>query len=179
MKYLDDTTRKIKPSLIKFIKENKELIKQNQFEELYDKLNKSGWQSGRDLTYLLSGSGKRNIFEYFGSKIPFAACSYDAGLYEVTIPNNIEIIEDSAFNGCSQITKLVLPESVHTIESWALADMDNLEELTIKGELIAMDDLSIHNNVELKTIYSVAENRDLLYDSVDCLKKGFCRFLVI
>ena len=179
MKYLDDNTRKIKPSLIKFIKENKGLIKQNQFEELYDKLNKSGWQSGRDLTYFLSSGGKRNIFEYFNSKIPFAACSYDIGLYEVTIPKNIEIIEDSAFNGCSQIRELVLPESVHTIESWALTDMDNLEELTIKGELMAMNDLSIYNVPKLETIYSVAENRDLLYDSVEVLKKGFCRFLVI
>ncbi|MBO5712304.1 MAG: leucine-rich repeat protein [Acholeplasmatales bacterium] len=178
MKYLD-SNRKIKPSLIKFLKENQDLVKEGNFEELYDKLNKSGWQSGRDLTYLLSNKGKRNIFEYFTSKIPFAACSYDIGLYEVTIPDNIEIIEDSAFNGCSQITKLVLPSSVHTIESWALADMDNLEELTIKGELIAMNDLSIYNVPKLDTIYSLAENRDLLYDSVDCLKKGFCRFLVI
>ena len=178
MKYLD-SNRKIKPSLIKFLKENQDLVKEGNFEELYDKLNKSGWQSGRDLTYLLSNKGKRNIFEYFTSKIPFAACSYDIGLYEVTIPDNIEIIEDSAFNGCSQITKLVLPSSVHTIESWALADMDNLEELTIKGELIAMNDLSIYNVPKLDTIYSLAENRDLLYDSVDCLKKGFCRFLVL
>lgn len=178
MKYLD-SNRKIKPSLIKFLKYHEDLIRTNQLEELYDKLNKSGWQSGRDLTYLLSNKGKRNIFEYFKSKIPFAACSYDIGLYEVTIPDNIEIIEDSAFNGCSQITKLVLPSSVHTIESWALADMDNLEELTIKGELISINDLSIHNVPKLETIYSVAENRDLLYDSVECLKKGFCRFLVI
>ncbi len=178
MKYLD-SNRKIKPSLIKFLKENQDLVKEGNFEELYDKLNKSGWQSGRDLTYLLSNKGKRNIFEYFKSKIPFATCSYDIGLYEVTIPDNIEIIEDSAFNGCSQIKELVLPISVHTIESWALADMDNLEELTIKGELMAINDLSIYNVPKLETIYSVAENRDLLYDSVDCLKKGFCRFLVI
>ena len=178
MKYLDDN-RRIKPSLIKFLKEHQDLVKEGKFEELYDMLNKKGWQSGRDLTYLLSNKGKRNIFEYFGSKIPFAACANDIGLYEVTIPNNIEIIEDSAFYGCSQITELVLPESVHTIESWALADMDNLEELTIKGELIAMDGLSIHNVPKLQTIYSVIENRDLLYDSVEVLKEGFCRFLVI
>lgn len=178
MKYLDDK-RKIKPSLIKFVKENKELIQTGQFEKLYDNLNKSGWQSGRDLTYFLSSGGKRNIFELFGSKIPFSACSYDMGLYEVTIPNNIEIIEDSAFNGCTQITELILPESVHTIESWALADMDNLQELTIKGELVAMSDLSIFNVPKLETIYSIYDNKDLLYDSVEVLKKGFCRFLVI
>ena len=67
MKYLDDN-RKIKPSLIKFLKEHQDLVKEGKFEELYDELNKRGWQSGKDLTYLLSNKGKRNfrtkVFKY-------------------------------------------------------------------------------------------------------------------
>lgn len=178
MKYLD-LNRNIKPSLYKFIKYNEDLIRTNQIEELYKKLRESGWNSCRDLTYVLSNKGKRNIFEYCKHEIPESACSYDAGLYQIEIPDHIQEIRSYAFDGCTQITKLVLPSSVHTIESYALADMDNLEELTIKGELMAMNDLSIYNVPKLETIYSVTENRDLLYDSVECLKKGFCRFLVI
>ena len=39
MKYLDDN-RKIRPSLIKFLKENQDLVKEGKFEELYN--NKQG-----------------------------------------------------------------------------------------------------------------------------------------
>ena len=63
MKYLD-LNRNIKPSLYKFLKYHEDLIRTNQIEELYRKLKESGWNSCKDLTYVLSNKGKRNIFEY-------------------------------------------------------------------------------------------------------------------
>ena len=52
---------------------------------------------------------------------------------EITIPKGTSGIGGSAFNGCENVQKVVLPESVQTIETKAFASCKKLEWVRIEG----------------------------------------------
>ncbi len=59
---------------------------------------------------------------------------------EVTVPDGITEISDSAFAGNDKIEELILPKSVTHLGAWALRDMKNLRYLEIKAENVTFGD---------------------------------------
>ena len=58
----------------------------------------------------------------------FRGCS---GLTELTLPNSVTSIGESAFSGCSGLTELTLPNSVTSIGNYAFSDCSGLEKITV------------------------------------------------
>ena len=59
----------------------------------------------------------------------FKGCNYY--LKEITIPGNVTNIEESAFSGCSALTKITLNEGLTSIGESAFLDCSSLKEITI------------------------------------------------
>ena len=59
----------------------------------------------------------------------FDGCS---GLSSVTIPNSVTIIGDYAFSGCTSLTSITIPNSVTSIRSSAFSGCSGLKELRIE-----------------------------------------------
>ena len=58
----------------------------------------------------------------------FEKCSE---LTSVTIPNSVKYIEKYAFYGCNKLTSVTIPNSVETIEECAFANCKTLSSLTM------------------------------------------------
>ena len=58
----------------------------------------------------------------------FQGCS---GLTSITIPNSVTSIGNSAFYGCSGLTSITIPNSVTSIEGYAFVDCSGLTSITI------------------------------------------------
>ena len=56
---------------------------------------------------------------------------YQCGFQNVTLPDGLEYIGDSAFLKCKQLEYITIPESVHTIEKWAFHGCNHLRVLEI------------------------------------------------
>lgn len=179
MRYLDFNDRKLHKSVYQFLRRNQELIKNNRIDELFNKARQEGFASGRSLVYAFAKIGYNILSHPSLNYIPARACYYDLSLSEIDIPDNIEVIKESAFSGCSAVKKLTIPSNVDTIEDWAFSDMDNLTEVTIKGELMAMGGHVFEDCPNLEVIRSLRTNKDLLYETVDVLQQGLCAFKVI
>lgn len=65
------------------------------------------------------------------------ACIANLSKPEITVPDGILEISDSAFAGNGKIDTLTIPESVNHIGVWALRDMKKLKTLTIKSQTLA------------------------------------------
>ena len=62
------------------------------------------------------------------SSSAFEACS---DLTSVTIPNGVTSISSKAFNGCSNLTSITIPSTISQIGSWAFANCNNLSSVYI------------------------------------------------
>ena len=65
----------------------------------------------------------------------FQSCS---GLTSVTIPNSVTSIGDFAFIGCSGLTSLLIPSNVTSIGSWTFYDCSGLTSLLIPNSVISI-----------------------------------------
>ena len=66
----------------------------------------------------------------------FEGCS---GLTSVTIPNSVTSIENSAFEGCSGLTSVTIPNSVTTIDISAFEGCSGLTSVTIPNSVTTID----------------------------------------
>ena len=67
----------------------------------------------------IPSSIKVNDLEYTVKYIEESAFDYCSYLTSVTIPNSVTSIESSAFYGCSGLTSVTIPNSVTSIGDWA------------------------------------------------------------
>ncbi len=67
------------------------------------------------------------------AKATLVACSSTA-TGEMVIPNSATSIENSAFSGCSGLTRVTIPNSVTSIKSYAFAYCSRLTSVTMQGE---------------------------------------------
>lgn len=67
----------------------------------------------------------------------FEDCS---GLNFVTIPDTVISIDDWAFEGCSGLTVVSIPDSVTTIGDWAFKDCSGLSSVTIPDSVTSIGD---------------------------------------
>ena len=133
--------------VIKFMKDHKELIQNNEFNKLFEAFPEP--HAGRDLLDLMWGKGdiignlKEEVPGYFanGSKKitsiilptqgdfeiigPFAFS--DSSITSIIIPGNIRIIGQGAFSLCEKLKDVIINPGVETIEGMAFSGCDNLK----------------------------------------------------
>ena len=76
--------------------------------------------------------------EYYMDYIPEYFLAYSP-IKEFKIPPHIEKIGQSAFQGCENLTKIIIPSSVKVIEEYAFAYCTNLQEVIFEGIVEEID----------------------------------------
>ena len=79
----------------------------------------------------------------------FWGCS---GLISVTIPNSVTFIGYRAFCGCSGLTSVTIPNSVKNIDSWAFVDCSDLESITIPNSVMSIEESTFEDCSSLTSV---------------------------
>ena len=77
----------------------------------------------------------------------FSCC---ANIENIVIPNNVVIIEKSAFAGCNYLESLIILDGVTTIGDYAFADCSNLKSVTIPESVISIEDYAFSSCYNLE-----------------------------
>ena len=109
----------------------------------------------------------------------FSGCS---GLTELTLPSSVTRIGNSAFEGCSGLTELTLPNSVTSIGESAFWDCTGLTELTLPSSVTSIGAGAFGDCSGLSKITSLAEIPPMcgreVFDGVDGVNKTNCELIV-
>ena len=79
----------------------------------------------------------------------FDGCS---SLTSITIPDSVTSIGRSAFFGCSSLTSITIPNSVTSIGDWAFINCTLLTSITIGGSVTSIGDSAFHSCSSLESI---------------------------
>lgn len=124
--------------LKEFISDNKELIRQGDYKEIYNKLvsldNKlpHGHQIMQLFTQTMFEVGE-NPFKGL-STIPTQAANA-INIERVDIPDSVTLIEEGAFIGCEKLKKIKFSKRLVKIEAYAFAYCSKLEEIEIPDSI--------------------------------------------
>ncbi|MBR6925838.1 MAG: leucine-rich repeat domain-containing protein, partial [Bacteroidaceae bacterium] len=92
----------------------------------------------------------------------FEGCT---GLTSITIPESVMSIGYWAFRGCTGLTSITIPESVTSIGNWAFWDCTGLTSITIPSSVTSIGIDVFSNCTDLTSIKVEAGNTE--YDSRD------------
>ena len=89
---------------------------------------------------------------------------------EVVIPktingNQITRIPVSAFNGCTEITNVIIPDGVKVIDQFAFSGCTNLQSITIPNTITDIEVYSFNNNTNLTSITIPSNIESISYDA--------------
>lgn len=128
-----------------------------------------------NLTSLVIGEGVKRIPSYFAYNqksitditIPntvtsigesaFAGCS---GLSSITIPNTVTSIGESAFAGCAGLSSITIPNNVTSIGSSAFSSCSGLSSVTIGNNLTTIGISAFNRCLSLTSVIYNAKNCD-------------------
>ena len=77
--------------------------------------------------------------EYSVTSIGESAFDYCTGLTSITIPNSVTSIGDNAFYGCKGLTSITIPNSVTSIGYYAFQGCKGLTSITIPNSVTTID----------------------------------------
>lgn len=80
---------------------------------------------------------------------------------------SVKSLEERAFDSCTQLCKLTLPESIEEIGKYALCQMSRLKELTVPASVTKIAELALIANPSLEKI-AVAEGNPVFDSRNDC-----------
>lgn len=78
---------------------------------------------------------------------------YCANLTSISIPNSVTAIEAFAFRGCSSLTSIVIPKSVTNIGWYAFFDCSSLTTFAFGSNITYIGESTFYNCTSLKNIY--------------------------
>ena len=84
-------------------------------------------------------------------------------LTSITIPNSVTSIGDGAFDGCSALISVTIPNSVTSIERWAFYGCSALTSVIIPNSVTSIGDYAFSGCDNLTSM--VVENGNTTYDS--------------
>ncbi len=82
-------------------------------------------------------------------------------LEDVTLPDNLETLDDRAFNGCFGLSKINIPAKIKLIGAWMFSECEytqNLKELTLPATLLNIGDSAFKQFVNLETVTIESDN---------------------
>ena len=69
---------------------------------------------------------------------------YQSSLTNITIPNSVTSIGESAFSGCSALVSITIPNSVTSIRSSAFSNCSSLTSITISNSITSIGDSTFY-----------------------------------
>lgn len=81
-----------------------------------------------------------------------SVCDLDIVNGTVTIPNNVTIIDDRAFESCRLLKRIVIPDSVTNIGEWAFVDCNRLKSVTIGKGVTSIGDFAFSDCISLTNV---------------------------
>ena len=107
-----------------------------------------------DLSYVSSDSDGDRIYDYI------AIIDCNESVTKIEIPAEIEDIpvveiESSAFNGCANLTSIIIPDSITSIGDFAFENCSGLTSITIPDSVTSIGDHAFYNCL---TSITVSEN---------------------
>ncbi|MCG6191138.1 leucine-rich repeat protein [Maribellus maritimus] len=97
------------------------------------------------LAYSGSEGTSYNTDVYYENEIPEAALDGSSNLTSLVLPNSITSIGKDAINGCSGLTSISIPGSVRSIGDWAFEFCSGLTGITIPNSVINMGEGAFSN----------------------------------
>ena len=109
-----------------------------------------------DLSYVTSDSDGDRIYDYI------AIIDCNESVTKIEIPAEIEDIpvveiKSSAFNGCANLTSIIIPDSITSIGDFAFENCSGLTSITIPDSVTSIGDHAFYNCSSLTSI-TVSEN---------------------
>ena len=86
-----------------------------------------------------------NGFRYKVTSIGLKAFNYCSGLTNVTIPDSVTIIGREAFASCTNLAEVTIPDSVTSIGIMAFTSCTSLAEVTIPDSVTAISNFAFYN----------------------------------
>ena len=93
----------------------------------------------------IPSSIKVNDLEYTVKYIEESAFDYCSGLTSITIPNSVISIESYAFTNCIGLTSIIIPNSVTSIGNSVFSGCDNLKNVYCYSEEVPSTNVWIFN----------------------------------
>ena len=95
---------------------------------------------------------KRNDTTYLVTSIGYSAFEHCSGLTSITIPNSVTKINAWAFEGCKGLTSITIPNSVTSIGESAFSRCRSLTSITIPNSVTSIGDGAFEGCSSLKSI---------------------------
>lgn len=75
-----------------------------------------------------------------------------SGLQAITIPATVDSIEESAFNGCKNLTQITIPQGVTEISPCCFMDCENLTLIMLPGSITEIGNSAFYRCNKLETV---------------------------
>ena len=116
--------------------------------------------------YVIFKNGQRGIISYGGTIVRDSLLSKNKEVVAVSLPNSVECIDDGAFEGCTELKEIKIPNSVKTI-GWLAFGSCSIEELHIPESVTSIG-LDICEPYKLNYIF-VDVNNPVYCSKGNCL----------
>lgn len=137
-----------------FVDENKEILNNNNFEEIYDKLY---WESAHiisNFTQLFYKAGINPL--QFLNHVPSCFLNM-ADITSFVVPDNILIIDNAAFYSCEKLEEIKLSKNLEIIGSNVFAYCFNLKNIEIPDKVKRIGNGTFRKCSKLESI-SIGKN---------------------
>lgn len=92
------------------------------------------------------------IYDNSVKTIGMAAFEYCSSLADIILPEGVTTIARSAFNGCSALKSIVLPEGMTLIKKWTFADCSSLVDVTLPSTMTTLEYGAFENCTSLRSV---------------------------
>ena len=142
---------KVSEDMKSFLKENSQLINNNEFDEVYELYRKGSFSLRSALTEVFYAAGIDPL-PYMKS-VPLNFASYVDSTKNVTIPGNIKTVGAFSFTLNINLAEVDIKEGVEIIKAYAFSRCHKLEKIYLPSTLLTIEKGAFGGCVALKDVY--------------------------